>query len=272
MKKKLIFVAALFCGSTALAGGPEMIVVAPSPFNGFYVGGSGSFHQTGFTIDSQTNFVVQDVPSGATSTFVLQTTSGGDTQTDGYYGVRGGWGRVFANRWYAGIEGFGEFGTAKGNVTTTYFPDTPFAIVQDNDAQVDDDWGVAARLGILLSPTTLGYAKLGAEWAKVKSSIEQTAMDGTTVLVNQSTSNTESGFLWGFGVEQFVFKDIVSLFAEYTYTSLGGVTDTSVVNLNDDHDHYHPEHLFSLTFSNNSTPEISALTGGLNVHFGQNWL
>lgn len=286
MKKKLIFstaIAALFSASAVLAGGPEMVVMAPSPFDGFYLGGSGSFHQTGFDIDSNVNIFSNIGIIPFTIPFANQ--NGGDSSTDAYYGVRGGWGRVFMNRWYAGIEGFADFGNANGSITNSTSPAAALAFLTPvvlgtstsltNSARVGNDWGVAARLGILLSPTTLGYAKLGAEWANVKASVNS----GATVfgfplgpLFSGSNSSDESGFLWGFGVEQFIWRDVVSLFAEYTFVSVGSVSTSNGLNFAGIFETFFNPDAFSGLLANNTvSADISSFTGGLNFHFGRNW-
>lgn len=266
--KKLIFstaFAALLSSSAVFAGGPDMMIMPPSPFNGFYIGGSGSFHHTGFENDSNLNLVNNGfffTPFNVT----LASQNGGDTSTDGYYGVRGGWGKVFMNRWYAGVEGFADFGNADGSTSTTLLPTVANGLTITNSDHVGTDWGVAARLGMLLSPTTLAYAKLGAEWADVESSVSSNLF-GNTLFLNSSDSNNESGFLWGFGLEQFIWKNMVSLFAEYTYVSLGSVSSTASFNLVNPADGF-----FGFTATNTVTADISSFTGGLNFHFGEDWI
>ena len=82
MKKKLISstaIAVLFSASAVLAGGPEMVIVGPSPFDGFYVGGFGSFQQVGNDIDGQADLVLNKNKhnENETTTFKIATQSGG---------------------------------------------------------------------------------------------------------------------------------------------------------------------------------------------------
>jgi opacity protein-like surface antigen len=279
MKKKLISstaIALLFSASAVFAGGPEMVIVGPSPFDGFYLGGFGSFQQVGFDIDGQTDLVVNK--KNQTSTFVLATQDGGDSDSRAYGGVLGGWGKVFMNRWYGSVEGFAAFGNASGDVTTTVFPSTTTtsdSITFTNSARVNTNWGVNARLGALLSPTTLAYAILGAEWANIKACINGTTNGGDTTFVNNScNSETKPGFLWGFGTEQLVWRN-VSIFAQYTYVNLQHVTVSTTNNLSSHHDGDGvgdcDHEKSAIKFSNTVKAEISAFTGGLIVHFGSNW-
>ncbi len=278
MKKKLISstaIALLFSASAVFAGGPEMVIVGPSPFDGFFIGGFGSFHQVGFDIDGST--VVVKNKNNKTTTHTLATQDGGDTDTTGYYGVRGGWGKVFMNRWYAGVEGFAEFGNADGDISTTVFPSansTNGSINFTNSARINTDYGVNARLGALLSPTTLGYAILGAEWANVKACVNGTTDGGNSTFVSSCNSETKPGFLWGFGAEQMIWRS-VSIFAQYTYVDLQSVSVSSTDNMDSHHDDGVSagdcDHEKSgIQFNNSVKTQISAFTGGLIFRFGAN--
>lgn len=276
MKRKLIYstaVAALFSASVVLAGGQEMVIMPKSPFDGFYLGGGVSLHQTGFSIDGSTAFFDNE-EFGSSFTNTLATQSGGDTSTDVYGNVRGGWGKVFMNRYYAGIEGFADFGNANGSINNTLLPNAIFTTNLTNSAEVNSTYGVAARLGMLLSPTTLAYAKLGVDWASIKSSVNGTSVSeglfnpGTTTFADNSSSQTEAAFLWGFGLEQFVWRDVLSVFAEYTHSEFGSVSTTSnLIFPNEEEDEQ-----AGFAFTNSSSADVSAFTGGVNIHFGRDWI
>lgn len=269
MKKKLIYstaIAALLSASAVLAGGPEMVVVAPSPFDGFYIGGDGSFHHTGFDINGSLDNVVNN--NGIVTTTTLATQNGGDSDTTGYYGVNGGWGKVFMQRWYAGVLGFADFGNSDGSISNTVLPGFPFTLNLTNSSHIGTTYGVAAKLGRLFSPTTLGYALLGAEWADVRSSVDVSFVNNNgqqTNIASDSNSSTQASFLWGFGVEQFVWRDVVSLFAQYTYANFGTATASDQLT-------YFNFRNFSasLGFNNSSSADLSSFTGGLEFHFGRN--
>lgn len=276
MKKKLIYstaIAALFSASAVLAGGPEMVVVAPSPFDGFYVGGDGSFHHTGFDIDGSLDNVFNN--NGVVTTTNLATQNGGDSDTTGYYGVNGGWGKVFMNRWYAGVIGFADFGNADGSISNTTqinpFSNNSSSVNLTNSAHIGTTYGVAAKLGVLLSQTTLGYALLGAEWADVKSTVSSTFVNSagqvTNIFPSTSNSSTNASFLWGFGVDQFFWRDVLSVFAQYTYANFDSVNaNGQVLVFNNDRRNMSE----FLSFNNNSSADVSAFTGGLEFHFGHN--
>lgn len=277
MKKKLIRLtaaAALLSASAVYAGGPDMVIAMPSPFNGFYLGGSVSMHQTGFDIDGDAAFF--STLGLFPFSIDLASQDGGDSSTDAYYDVHGGWGHVYMNRWYFGVEGFADFGNADGSINNTLLPGSPiFTANLTNSAHIGTDYGVTARLGMLLSPTTLAYAKLGAVWASIKSSIDVSAnLLGFAIppngLGSTSNSDTESAFLWGFGVEQFIYRDVVSLFAEYTFASFGSTSTTlNIPVLVDDETGLTT---VGFTLDNSVSADVSAFTGGLNFHFGRAWI
>jgi hypothetical protein len=266
--------AALFSAS-AFAGGPEMLLPAPNPFEGFFVGGTVSLNQTGYQFNSQLDFSRQKCvinPSTVVTTTEIASQEGGDTEDRAYGGVRGGYGKTFRGRWYAGVEGFGSFGNSDGETVTTLFPDNPdFTASLTNDGHVGDNWGVNAKLGVLLSPTTLAYSRIGVVWAKIKSTVDVSTEErnASTPITSSSSSKNQSTFLWGFGVEQFVWGDAVSIFGEYTHANFTGVT-TSADFPNqadsDDSDAIRSSSDF-FTFKNTTKVTISAFTGGINFHF-----
>ncbi len=263
--------AALFSAS-AFAGGPEMLLPAPNPFDGFFIGGTVGLNHTGYEMDSSVSSFRKKClhdPSSPTVVTPLISQSGGDTDDEVYGGIRGGWGKTFRGRWYGGVEGFGTFGNSDGEVTQTFFPGNQvFTATSTNDGHVGDQWGVNAKLGILLSPTTLAYTRLGVIWADVQATIDVDAfvpgLNSSISILDASNSNNQSAFLWGFGLEQFVWGDMVSIFAEYTHANFNSV------NVSTDYpptvDPTNPPRA-GLTFSNSVKPELSTFTGGVNFHF-----
>jgi opacity protein-like surface antigen len=268
MNKKIICsmtLSAFLATSAAFAGGAE-IVTAPSanPFNGFYVGGNVGFHQTGFDINGSTTLSSTIVaPRLRPFSVELANQNGGGNSTDGYIGPRIGWGKVFQNRWYTGVEGFADFGKANSSVSATLLPTVDFVKVT-NSAQIGDNYGIAGRFGVLLSPTTLAYTKLGVSWAQIKTSVSFDTLNNTA---SNSNKEVKPGFIWGVGAEQFVWKDLVSLYAEYTYESFGSVSTSATLPIAET-----ITGQANLNFNASSNAAVSAFTGGVNVHFLKNWV
>lgn len=268
--------AALFSAS-AFAGGPEMLLPAPNPFDGFFIGGTVSLNQTGYEIDSslqkfRTKRNCSKKSPGLTTTTTIASQDGGDTDTEVYGGVRGGWGKTFRGRWYGAVEGFGSFGNSDGDISTTLFPgSTSFSLTQTNDAHVGSQWGVDAKLGLLLSPTTLAYTRLGVIWADVEATIDvnQTVASDAPFapasgnIIDASNQKNQSAFLWGFGLEQFVWGDMVSIFAEYTHANFNSVSVSAQLPATTED--FQPSN--GIILNNSVKPELSTFTGGVNFHF-----
>jgi outer membrane immunogenic protein len=75
-------------------------------------------------------------------------------------------------------------------------------------ATSDYDYGVAARLGYLVDPTTLMYGTAGYEWKPV-----------TVTLGTATDTHTTGNFTIGAGVEKLISRDF-SLVAEVVYETL----------------------------------------------------
>ncbi|MBS0350939.1 MAG: outer membrane beta-barrel protein [Proteobacteria bacterium] len=267
MNKKVIYSMALtafLATSAAFAGGAEVVAVQNvNPFNGFYVGGNLDFHHTGFDINGSTDLYNSIVPPNVKPfTAELSSQNGGDRSNNLYVGPQIGWGKVFQNRWYGGLEGFADFGHANGSVSTSSVQANDFVKVT-NSAQVGDNYGVASKLGVLLTPTTLAYAKLGVSWAQIKTSV---SFDTLYKTASNSNRDMKPGFVWGVGAEQFVWKDLVSLYGEYTYESFGSVSTSATMPIAET-----IAGKADLTVNASSKANVSAFTGGVNFHFLNNW-
>lgn len=311
MKKKLIYSSALAAllsaSSIALAGGPEIIPIEDY-FSGFYVGGTGSVHHADMDSSSQVN-LTQNVPLNvATPLFVPGTILSSDTDggsVDGYGGVQGGFGWTFNHVWYLGIQGFGDFGQQKSTATSNSTPISFVSSFRDvNDTatvntsttvQIQNDYGVAGKLGYVVAPTTMVYGKIGASWANIKVSNSTTAVNnfnvtnglGTTfVNVNtvatgsSSSSNTSAGLLLGIGAEHFIYQDIVSLNVEYDYTNYGTVntgpvplfaSTTVTVNGNVVPGTPTPARQLPVTTQASGSASVDEFLAGINFYFGRNW-
>jgi hypothetical protein len=238
---------------------------------------------------------------------------------DAFYGVHGGVGKVFAHRWYTGFEGFGEWATRSEQTTvssnanfasqsqvTVSSPAGSFtetvpvtgSLHSDTSVKLSNDYGFAFRPGFLVAPRTLVYGKVGAVWANLQvsndiSGVSTASINNTATGLNYqslaviggTSSNTENkiSLLLGLGLEQFIYKNFITLGVEYNYANYGHVsTQTSiradegvsaaltngdsVVNVN----------------GNNSVPNVgttqasvdarvSTLLGTLNFYFGSHW-
>lgn len=285
--KNTLILSVLFSSLTfavfANAGGPD-ILIGPDYFSGFYVGGTGAFHMAGFNGFSNTDtpnqvavaetFTDLGMPSVTVSVnqtfFPAGNLISGDADSnsfDGYYGVHGGVGKVFAHRWYTGFEGFGEWGAQKTTVnnfsnfsndsqviiTTTPGSTTSQAVPVSGSYQsqtsvkLTHDYGVVFKPGFLVAPQTLIYGKVGAIWANLQvtncvngeSNSSITNSSGVTyqsqaVLSGSSTNkDNKISLLLGLGLEQFIYRNFIALGIEYNYANYGHVATATAINVDE---------------------------------------
>jgi len=345
MKRKLFFVlasAAFLTPMASLAGGPEIIIVEPDYFSGFFVGGTGAFHQAGFSGSNSANtasavevtpptIIIPTPPSPPpprTVTIDEVFFPGGSLLAnaidgnayDGFYGVQGGVGKVFNHRWYAGVVGFGEWGDQSdtstsnanfqniSNVLVTIGPTINQIVVpttgtynSSTTVKLSNDYGVAFKPGFLVSPKTMVYGKIGAVWAdlEVSNSFSGTSFSQITDNVRNPTapfytaaasltgasSNEENqvALLLGVGVEQFIYRDFVTINVEYNYANYGYVSTSTPLNANGSitinsragavtTTNVIPVHLNNVGVAEASAnARVSTLLAGLNFYFGSHW-
>ncbi len=320
MKKKIIYssllTALLSASSCALAGGPEIIPL-PDYFSGMYVGGIGGVHHNTFNGNSQ---VVLTQPSTAIGIIGLLPIAGipagtlynsdiGGGEYDGFGGIQGGFGKVINQQFYVGIQGWGEWGSS--SETDNQFASVPFTPINliavvitpvanastSTTTKINNDYGVAAKLGWVVAPRSMIYGKIGASWADIEvdnslnalasldvsSPVIGTIINATTTAGTSSSSeSTKLGLLLGIGFEQFVYQDIVSINVEGTYTNYGQVSSNGQVSGNTSLSILPallpvlPTLNFPFTtnvFSGaNTNVQVSTLMAGVNFYFGRSWL
>lgn len=229
---------------------------------------------------------------------------------DGFYGVQGGVGKVFNHRWYAGFVGFGEWGTQSNtDVNTANFNKTntlPLlgigitnsgSTTSSTTVKLSNDYGVAFKPGFLVAPRTMVYGKIGAVWAQLKVSntvsstsetkIVDTALPGSPTIYDAkgqlggSSSNEDNkiALLLGIGLEQFIYRDFVTLNVEYDYANYGSVTTTTPLTGTGTvvaGGGVFPPFGGSTSFSGptaqaTANAKVGTLLAGLNFYFGSQW-
>ncbi len=330
MVKKIIYggaVAALLTTSAVFAGGPE-ILPPPVYFQGFYIGGTIGGHaakadQTAnFSSTTEAYEIVIPGPPFNVPITVANNQPVASTDVDGgdinaYGGIQGGANWVWDGRWLLGIVGFweGSHGLRADsssnqensfNSSTTIPGPTTFDVNNTSNVtlstrtKIGNDWGVAGKLGMLLSPTTLVYAKLGAIWADIESSANVNgSIAGTTdvssgsvlptttvnsitnVSGSTSNSNDEVAFLVGGGLEQYVYSNVVTFFIEYNYAQFSSIgsgpvdvssTTTATSASGDTLSPTNPVSTVGTISTNTSKVRFNNVLAGFNFYFGQNWL
>ena len=149
----------------------------------------------------------------------------------GRYGGYLGYNWQFAPRWVVGIEGDYAWANNKsqfiGSIPGTAVPN---AFITGDNVTRKDKWdaGVRARLGYLVTPTTLLFGTAGASWMAT----ESTVACGTPQLWCTGTNNTTQrvdtvrktvvGWSVGGGIEWMLAANWL-LRGEYRYTSYEGL-------------------------------------------------
>lgn len=182
-----------------------------------------------------------------TSTDVLPTfapvaattpTSDSADSTAARFGGYAGFNWQFAPQWVSGVEGYG--GYANNKKTLNPIPGSPFvigglALTNNPSATVKETWdaGVRARLGYLVTPSTLVYATGGAAWQRVELQSSCPAFGAGTdfCFINEGepkASKTMTGWTVGGGVE---FRLTANWFArfDYQFADYGTFTHTFFV-------------------------------------------
>lgn len=189
--------------------------------NGFYLGASAGVAQTNVKYD----YAVQNAPN---PTFLNATRTDGG-KTAGLFGLFAGYGVVVGSGAYVGGEIYGGFDT------TSFSPydDTASgagAAFWKVKLERKYYYGLAARLGYMITPNTLAYIRLAAEAGKWKASVSPNtalfdaprraaaATDEAVAKAKQTQTKNKTGiqFAPGVGVEVYVSKNLF-IRAEYSY-------------------------------------------------------
>jgi opacity protein-like surface antigen len=171
----------------------------------------------------------------------------GDTTAGG--GIFVGYGKVLNNsKFYLGGEAYARYAHNVSNTSTT--EDSLFEIDRTQPTPIDDistgtvdlyssvdvksDWsyGAALKLGYLVTPKTMIYLLLGAEYSKFKVDVNHTGiepfiitdpsldLDMRDITDSYSYEENKVAFVPGIGIETML-TDKLSLKAEYTYADYG---------------------------------------------------
>lgn len=121
----------------------------------------------------------------------------------------------FAGSWVVGAQGMFDFGNIDSRNTSSDARLTPFGVFQATTTK--NIYTATARLGYLITPQILGYAKGGGAWTRT-----DTAVFVTTPVagLSESARSNRSGWTVGGGLE-WMFAPNWSVFAEYNYADFG---------------------------------------------------
>lgn len=181
---------------------------------GFYVGAQAGYDSYRVRESFTNNF-------GTTGTSIV---SNSGTQVHNATGWLGGlflgYGEYFSNSYYLGGEIFGNFSGAEvaRHFTSTETVGGDFANAYSN-VEVDGNYGLSIIPGYKINDTTLGYVRLGWNWARVKGTGSANGVENGAAFSysNGSSTRTNNGFAWGLGMETKLV-DNWSLRTEYNHT------------------------------------------------------
>ncbi|MCX7338518.1 MAG: hypothetical protein NTX76_04475 [Alphaproteobacteria bacterium] len=228
MKKiSTILLSATMLTSAAFAGS------APSA-TGFYVGASAAAANTNVKYTLQTSGAM---PVGAPGSSQALSTSDRTIQNNagklaGLFGAFAGYGMSVGQGFYLGGEAFGGFDTTKLPTYNDVVGTTGYG---QANVKRSNYYGLAARIGYMITPSTLAYVRLGVEAGKWTAQFNPNAAAATgaiggpggnaqSVTQAQATASSQVvkksknsiSFAPGLGLEVFVSKNVF-MRAEYSY-------------------------------------------------------
>jgi len=167
----------------------------PVSWTGCYVGGNVGGGWDRFT----TGEVAPAIPYGSNEG--SSVVGGGQTGCD----------YQFAPQWVVGIQGQAEFGTINSSNAIAAFPGITAQFSVKNIETL------TGRVGYLITPSVLAYAKGGAAWAAASGAGVAPALGG---IAGETANFTMTGYTVGSGLE-WMFAPGWSVFGEYNYINFG---------------------------------------------------
>ena len=203
IKSKLISALAISAIATSVfAGGPEPAAAPCNPFDGAYVGVAG-----GWTWFEAQGRLREYTPAGA----ILQNFR--VSQSDNEFGIGGvvGFGRVWENSWYTGLEVHGTWHdlSARRNIAIV-----PAPLVVTPRVQHEWDWGVDFMPGYVWNSNVLLFGKIGYRGGDADFNFR---VNTVPAFVSATRTRYLNGFNLGAGIKYNIWENL-SAWVEYDYT------------------------------------------------------
>lgn len=205
---------------TALTAANVFAAGAVESKTGAYLGGNVGMANTnvkyGFITSGVTNASGNPLPSNQVNNW--RTESG---KMNPLFGLMAGYGMQVGSMYFGG-EVYGGFDSAK---VTSYDDNATGAAASAffvSKTKRTNFYGIAARLGAFVTPSTMLYAKLGIEGGKWTSTVTNAQNSGGTTGVSDpskgpfTSSKNAVSFAPGLGMDAFINKNLF-VRAEYTY-------------------------------------------------------
>jgi outer membrane immunogenic protein len=228
--KKLLVGSAMSLAMVAGASAADLYVKAPPPpewsWTGFYGGVTLGVRVA--NNDWTTSNLFPSIPGT-----IQPVTTGSVDSTAARIGGYGGYNWRIAPAWVLGIEG--DFGWADNSKTVTPAPGTagisqggcgPFFCTGQPNGTVIESWdgSLRARVGSLITPSTLVFATGGVAWQRITlaSTCGPNGLPSQFCLLNESdsASTTLTGWTVGAGAEQRVLGNWLAR-VDYRYSNFG---------------------------------------------------
>lgn len=183
---------------------------------GFYVGAQAGYDSYRVRESFSNSFVTG---SDVTASTVSASGTTVHNATGWLGGLFLGYGEYFSNSYYLGGEIFGNLSNADAarhyTATETLGGES---VSSYGNVEVKGNYGLSIIPGYKINDTTLGYVRLGWNWARVKGNKTDASVEnGTAYSYTSGSTRTNNGFAWGLGMETKLV-DNWSLRTEYNHT------------------------------------------------------
>ncbi len=204
------------------------------PFDGFYIGGVVGGTKAKVSNNENTDELI--IVAGTEIQHISQDSAGNYADSSWIGGPELGFGMVFAQHYYLGLEGVAQFESIESKRSSTVLPTPATNIVYNHSTQakLSNELAVTFNPGIVINKTTLLYGKIGPTWGRFSSS---GALDfredfqGQGIAGNQVNFDEDAaykvGLRLGLGIEHY-FMDHLSLKLEYLNSNYGQINSGKV--------------------------------------------
>lgn len=203
------------------------------PFNGFYanvaVGGEN------LQVDDDTTvhyFAASNFPALAPDVNLLYPDSPIVTDNSVTGGIGLGYSRVINQLFLVGLEARANFEDLEAGYDYTAQTKSflsNLSVSSDDSIELENDFSLLVKLGMVVQPRTLIYGLAGPIWGNFETSTDvKASLGGITTKIDGEESEYKVGWLAGLGIE-YLITEHISLALEYThadYDSFDSVEET----------------------------------------------
>jgi opacity protein-like surface antigen len=195
--------------------------------DGFYVGAQAGYdlYRTRVSSDAVFPAVVGLIaPSSISANPVVSS--------NGFVGgLFGGYGELWSDFYYTGIEVFVNGSTAKQAQTLTNAAADGSSVQFNTQITTDLSWGISVIPGLKYSDSSLIYGRVGYSQAKLRGQSSATYVEPglSPVIFGYNRKQFVGGLSYGIGIETAIYRN-VSLRSEYNHYGYNSFSDPSGTN------------------------------------------